>query len=238
MKLDILAFAAHPDDVELSCSATIAKHISKGFKVGIVDLTKGELGTRGTAETRKSESEAATQILGINAREQLDLGDGVFENNHETRLALIEMIRKYQPDIVLCNAPSDRHPDHGRAGKLEADACFFSGLAKIKTSHQGVEQEAWRPRVVYHYIQDYYLKPDFVVDVTEFVPIKMEAVKAFKTQFYDPNSSEPETPIAKKDFFDFILGRMKEMGREAGAEYAEGFICARYPAVDTLDVLK
>jgi bacillithiol biosynthesis deacetylase BshB1 len=224
--------------VELSCSATIAKHISKGFKVGIVDLTKGELGTRGTAETRKSESEAATQILGINAREQLDLGDGVFENNHETRLALIEMIRKYQPDIVLCNAPSDRHPDHGRAGKLEADACFFSGLAKIKTSHQGVEQEAWRPRVVYHYIQDYYLKPDFVVDVTEFVPIKMEAVKAFKTQFYDPNSSEPETPIAKKDFFDFILGRMKEMGREAGAEYAEGFICARYPAVDTLDVLK
>ena len=238
MKLDILAFAAHPDDVELSCSATIAKHISKGFKVGIVDLTKGELGTRGTAETRKSESEAATQILGINAREQLDLGDGVFENNHETRLALIEMIRKYQPDIVLCNAPSDRHPDHGRARKLEADACFFSGLAKIKTSHQGVEQEAWRPRVVYHYIQDYYLKPDFVVDITEFVPIKMEAVKAFKTQFYDPNSSEPETPIAKKDFFDFILGRMKEMGREVGAEYAEGFICARYPAVDTLDVLK
>lgn len=238
MKLDILAFAAHPDDVELACAATIAKHISKGFKIGIVDLTKGELGTRGTAETRKSESEAATKILGIHAREQLDLGDGVFENNHETRLALIEMIRKYQPDIVLCNAPSDRHPDHGRSAKLEADACFFSGLSKIKTYHQGVEQTAWRPRVVYHYIQDYYIKPDFVVDVTEFIDVKMEAVKAFKTQFYDPNSAEPETPIAKKDFFVFLLGRMKEMGREAGAEYAEGFICARYPAVETFDVLK
>jgi N-acetylglucosamine malate deacetylase 1 len=237
MKVDILAFAAHPDDVEISCSATIAKQISLGNKVAIVDFTRGELGTRGTAETRALESIEASGIMGIHARENLGFRDGFFVNDEAHLMKLIEMIRKYQPEIVLCNSPSDRHPDHGRAGKLVLDACFYAGLPKIATSIEGVAQQAWRPKACYQYIQDYYLDPDFVVDVTGFEQVKIEAVKAFKTQFYDPNSNEPETPIARKDFFDFLLGRMKEMGRPIGAEFAEGFIAPRFIGVDRLEQL-
>jgi N-acetylglucosamine malate deacetylase 1 len=237
MKVDILAFAAHPDDVEISCSATIAKQISLGNRVAIVDFTRGELGTRGTAETRASESLEASKILGIHARENLGFRDGFFVNDEEHLLKLIEMIRKYQPEIVLCNSPSDRHPDHGRAGKLVLDACFYAGLPKISTRIEGATQLAWRPKACYQYIQDYYLNPDFVVDVTGFEQVKIAVVKAFKTQFYDPNSSEPETPIARKDFFDFLLGRMKEMGRPIGAEFAEGFIAPRFIGVDRLERL-
>jgi N-acetylglucosamine malate deacetylase 1 len=237
MKVDILAFAAHPDDVEISCSATIAKQIFLGNKVAIVDFTRGELGTRGTAETRALESIEASAIMGIHARENLGFRDGFFVNDEAHLIKLIEMIRKYQPEIVLCNSPSDRHPDHGRAGKLVLDACFYAGLSKIATSIEGVAQQAWRPKACYQYIQDYYLDPDFVVDVTGFEQVKIEAVKAFKTQFYDPNSNEPETPIARKDFFDFLLGRMKEMGRPIGAEFAEGFIAPRFIGVDRLEKL-
>lgn len=237
MKVDILAFAAHPDDVEISCSATVAKQISLGNKVAIVDFTRGELGTRGTAETRAAESIDASKIMGIHARENLGFRDGFFVNDEEHLLKLVAMIRKYQPEIVLCNSPSDRHPDHGRAGKLAIDACFYAGLPKIVTHLEGVPQQAWRPKACYQYIQDYYLKPDFVVDVSGFEQVKIEAVKAFKTQFYDPNSTEPETPIARKDFFDFLLGRMKEMGRPIGAEFAEGFISPRFIGVDRLQQL-
>jgi N-acetylglucosamine malate deacetylase 1 len=238
MKVDILAFAAHPDDVEISCSATLAKQISLGNKVVVVDFTRGELGTRGTATTRAEESALATAIMGIHARENLGFRDGFFINDETHQRKVIEMIRKYQPEIVLCNAPSDRHPDHGRAGKLVADACFYSGLPKIITTLDAQPQSAWRPKAFYHYIQDYYLDPDFVLDVTGFEQVKIEAVKAFKTQFYDPNSTEPETPIARKDFFDFLLGRMKEMGRPIGAEYAEGFIAPRLIGVDRLENLR
>lgn len=237
MKVDILAFAAHPDDVEISCSATIAKQISLGNKVAIVDLTRGELGTRGTALTRAEESKAATEIMGVHARENLGFRDGFFTHDEAHLLRIVEMIRKYQPEILLCNSPSDRHPDHGRSSKLVADACFYAGLPKIETVLEGQSQVAWRPKTFYHYIQDYFLTPDFVVDVTGFEQVKIQAVKAFKTQFYDPNSKEPETPIARKDFFDFLLGRMKEMGRPIGAEFAEGFISPRYIGVDRLERL-
>lgn len=237
MKVQILAFAAHPDDVELSCAATLAKHVAMGMKVAVADFTKGELGTRGNADTRMQEAAAASEILGIHHRENLGFRDGFFMHDEPHLMKVVEVIRKYRPDIVLCNSPSDRHPDHGRAGKLAADACFLAGLPKIQTIQHGEKQEAWRPKACYHYIQDYYLEPDFVVDVTGYEQQKLESIKAYKTQFYDPNSNEPETPIARKDFFDFLLGRMKEFGRPIGAEYAEGFISARYIGVASLDTL-
>lgn len=231
MKVDILAFAAHPDDIELCCSATLCKHVDLGQKVAIVDLTRGELGTRGTAETRMVESAASSEILGIHYRENLGFRDGFFTHDETHLLELVKMLRKYQPDVVLCNAPSDRHPDHGRAGKLAADACFLSGLPKIQTTQDGEEQKAWRPKAVYHYIQDYFIHPDFVIDVTDYIDKKVESIKAFKTQFYDPESKEPTTPISGEDFFDYLLGRMKEMGRPIGAKYAEGFLKTRYLGV-------
>lgn len=237
MKVDILAFAAHPDDVEISCAATVAKHVALGKKIAMVDFTRGELGTRGSAEIRMQEAAAASEILGIHYRENLGFRDGFFSHDEAHLLKVVEMIRKYRPDMVLCNSPSDRHPDHGKAGKLTSDACFLAGLPKVLTTHEGVQQEAWRPKACYHYIQDYYLEPDFVVDVTGYEQIKLNAIKAYKTQFFDPNSNEPETPIARKDFFDFLLGRMKEFGRPIGAEYAEGFVSARYIGVSSLDAL-
>lgn len=237
MKVDILAFAAHPDDVEISCAATIAKHIALGKKIAFVDLTQGELGTRGNAQIRLQESAASSAILGIHARENLGFRDGFFVHDEQHLLKVINMIRKYQPEIVLCNSPTDRHPDHGKAGKLVADACFLSGLPKVVTHLDNHSQKAWRPKACYHYIQDYYIQPDFVVDVTGYEHIKLEAIKAFKTQFFDPESNEPETPIARKDFFDFLLGRMKEMGRPIGAEYGEGFVSARFIGVNALDDL-
>lgn len=237
MKVDILAFGAHPDDVEISCSATICKHIALGQKVAVVDLTQGELGTRGSAEERLIEAADSAKILGLTDRVNLGFRDGFFTHDEAHLLKLVRMIRKYQPEIVLANAVSDRHPDHGKAGKLIADACFLSGLKKIETSYDGEAQTHWRPKAVYHYIQDYYLKPDFVIDVTGFEQKKIESIKAFKTQFYDPTSAEPSTPISREDFFDFLLGRMKEYGRPIGVEYAEGFTSSRHIGVNKLDDL-
>ena len=234
MKLDILAFGAHPDDVELGCSGTIAKEIALGKKVGIIDLTLGELGTRGSIEIRKNESTKASEILGIIVRENLEMRDGFFMNNEEHQIKIIEKIRKYQPEIVLCNAINDRHIDHGKGSKLVSDACFLSGLLKIETYHNGQKQLLWRPKVVYHYIQWQPIEPDFVVDISEFIETKMEAVLAYKSQFFDPNSKEPVTPITSQNFLESIKYRAKDLGRLVGVEYAEGFTAERYLAVNSL----
>jgi N-acetylglucosamine malate deacetylase 1 len=238
MKLDILAFGAHPDDVELGCSGTIAKEVNLGKKVGIIDLTRGELGTRGSVETRNSESANASEILGVSVRENLDMRDGFFVNDEAHQLKVIQMIRKYQPEIVLCNAIDDRHIDHGKGSKLVSDACFLSGLRQIKTELNGENQEAWRPKVVYHYIQWKNIEPDFVVDISAFMETKMQSVLAYGSQFYDPKSNEPVTPIASKNFLDSIKYRAQDFGRLVGVEYAEGFTVERYLAVNSLSDLK
>lgn len=238
MKLDILAFGAHPDDVELGCSGTIAKEVSLGKKVGIIDLTRGELGTRGSVEIRNSESAKASEILGVVVRENLDMRDGFFVNDETHQLKVIEMIRKYQPEIVLCNAITDRHIDHGKGSKLVSDACFLSGLRQIKTELNGEAQEVWRPKVVYHYIQWQNIEPDFVVDISEFIGKKMESVLAYGSQFYDPNSKEPVSPITSKNFLDSVKYRAQDLGRLVGVEYAEGFTTERYLAVNSLGDLK
>ncbi|WP_127019184.1 bacillithiol biosynthesis deacetylase BshB1 [Flagellimonas beolgyonensis] len=236
MKLDILVFGAHPDDAELGAGATIAKEVSKGKKVGIVDLTRGELGTRGSAEIRDKEAANAAKILGIAVRENMEFADGFFVNDKDHQLELIKIIRKYRPEIVLCNAVDDRHIDHARGSKLVSDACFLSGLVKIDTKMDGddVWQEAWRPKVVYHYIQWKNLEPDFVVDVSGFIEKKTEAIMAYSSQFYDPNSDEPETPISSKNFTDSVNYRARDLGRIIGVEYAEGFTVERFVAVDSL----
>ncbi len=234
MKLDILAIGAHPDDVELGCGATIAKEISKGKKVGILDLTRGELGTRGTAITRKEEATTAAAILGVAVRENLGLADGFFQNDRSSQLKIIEVLRKYRPDIVLCNAIDDRHIDHGKGSKLTSDACFLSGLKKIETTHNGEIQEKWRPAFVYHYIQWKNIEPDVVVDVTGFIDKKCAAVFAYTTQFFDPNSTEGNTPISSQNFKDSITYRAQDLGRLIGTEHGEGFTVERYPAVDSL----
>jgi bacillithiol biosynthesis deacetylase BshB1 len=233
-KVDILAIGAHPDDVELSAGATVAKHVALGKRVAIVDLTEGELGSRGSVETRYSEADEAKNILGLSARVNLQMKDGFFEETEENLIRLIRQIRHFQPEIILANAKSDRHPDHGRAASLIARAAFLSGLRKIDTSFDETPQSCWRPKAVYHYIQDNYLIPDFVVDVTDYVDTKFDAIRAYKTQFYDPNSTEPVTPISGKEFFDYLRGRMLQFGRSIGAEYAEGFQVERIPGVDTL----
>ncbi|WP_435415220.1 bacillithiol biosynthesis deacetylase BshB1 [Polaribacter aestuariivivens] len=237
MKLDILAFGAHPDDVELGCGATIAKEVSLGKKVGIVDLTRGELGTRGSAEIRDVEAQNAAKILGVSVRENLAFADGFFINDKKHQIEIIKMIRKFQPEIVLCNAIDDRHIDHGKGSKLVSDACFLSGLMKIETELEGKQQEKWRPNKVYHYIQWKNIEPNFVVDITGFIDKKTEAVLAYKTQFYDPKSNEPETPITSKNFIDSINYRSRDLGRLIGVEYAEGFTTERYVAVENLDKL-
>ena len=237
MKLDILAFGAHPDDVELGCAGTIAKEVSLGKKVGIIDLTQGELGTRGSAELRKKEAAKAAEILGVSVRENLGFADGFFTNDKEHQLEIIKMLRKYQPEIVLCNAIDDRHIDHGKGSKLVSDACFLSGLKKIETDVDGEKQEKWRPKLVYHYIQWKNLKPDFVVDVTGFMDKKMDSVMAYSSQFFDPTSKEPQTPISSKNFTDSIEYRARDLGRLIGTEYAEGFTVERFVAVDSLDKL-
>ncbi|MFN5147550.1 MAG: bacillithiol biosynthesis deacetylase BshB1 [Flavobacteriia bacterium] len=234
MKLDILAFAAHPDDVELSCSGTLMKHIAAGKKVGIIDITRGELGSRGSHKTRSEEAVLASEILGIHVRKNLEMADGFFEVNEVNKRLIIEQIRRYQPTIVLANAIEDRHPDHGRASKLVSDACFLSGLSRVETIYEGQIQEAHRPKAVYHYIQDRYIKPDFVVDVTGYQDRIFESIKAYKTQFYDPDSTEPQTPISGEEFFDFIKGRMLQFGRPIGALYAEGFTVERTAGVNDL----
>lgn len=227
MKLDILAFAAHPDDVELAASGTLLAHIALGKKVGIVDLTRGELGTRGSAELRDKEALESSAILGLSIRENLGMRDGFFKNDEEHQVKVIEMVRKYQPDIVLCNSEFDRHIDHGRGGALVHDACFLSGLRKITTTHQNEEQEAWRPRATYHYIQDYYTKPDIIVDITPYYQTKLASIKAFSSQFYNPNSTDPETPISTADFWAFLEARARQFGRLINASYAEGFTVKR-----------
>jgi bacillithiol biosynthesis deacetylase BshB1 len=237
MKLDILAFGAHPDDIELGCGATIAKEVSLGKKVGIVDLTRGELGTRGSAELRIIEAENAAKIMGVGVRENLGFSDGFFINDKRHQLEVIKMIRKYQPDIVLCNAIDDRHIDHGKGSKLVSDACFLSGLVKIETEIEGMQQEKWRPKQVYHYIQWKNIVPDFVLDVSGFIDKKTAAVSAYSSQFYDPKSNEPESPITSKSFKESINYRARDLGRLIGVEYAEGFTSERYVAVENLDKL-
>jgi len=237
MKLDILAVGAHPDDVEMSCGATIAKEISLGKKVGILDLTRGELGTRGSAELRRKEAAKAAEILGVTVRENLELADGFFENNWENQLEVIRILRKYRPEIVLCNAIRDRHIDHGKGSKLVSDACFLGGLRKVETIFNGEKQLAWRPKHVYHYIQWIELEPDFVVDVSGFMEKKLEAVFAYKSQFYDASSEEPDTPISSLNTKESLSYRNRNLGRLIGTEYGEGYTVERHPAVRSLSDL-
>ncbi|MFN2262513.1 MAG: bacillithiol biosynthesis deacetylase BshB1 [Psychroflexus sp.] len=234
MKLDILAIGAHPDDVELSCSGTLAKEISRGKKIGILDLTRGELGTRGTAETRDAEAKSAAEILGVSVRKNLEFSDGFFTNNVAHQLEIIKIIRKYRPEIVFCNAIRDRHIDHGKGSQLVSDACFLSGLRKIETICQGNVQKEWRPKHVYHYIQWYDIEPDIVVDISGFMDKKIESVKAYKTQFYDEKNKAPDTPISSSNFFDSITYRARNLGRLIGTDYAEGFTVERHAAVDSI----
>jgi bacillithiol biosynthesis deacetylase BshB1 len=235
-KVDILAVGVHPDDVELSCSGTILKHQAEGKMIGLLDLTLGELGTRGNAALRTQEAMNAAEFLGTEFREQLNLGDGFFEHNKDSLIQIIEIIRYCQPEIVLCNAISDRHPDHGRAGKLTADACFFSGLAKIETTFRGEKQTHWRPKAVYHYIQDHQLTPDFVVDITPFMEQKIESMLLYKSQFYNEGYEKEElsTPISGKDFLDFMYAKARIFGRPIGVEFAEGFTVTRTIGVGNL----
>ena len=234
MKTDILAFGAHPDDVELGCSGTMIKMAAAGHVTGVVDLTAGELGTRGDSSTRLKEAESARQLMGASVRENLGMKDGFFENDEENRVLVARMIRKYRPRIVLCNAVSDRHPDHGRAAALVSDGCFISGLRRVEIREGDELLEPWRPVAVYHYIQDRYMKPDFIVDITGYFDAKMQAVMAFTSQFYNPGSSEPETPISSAHFLDFLKARCIEYGRLIGAEYGEGFIVERPIGVDDI----
>lgn len=238
MKLDILAFAAHPDDVELSCSGTLIKHIRAGYKAGIVDLTAGELGTRGSTAIRQQEAARASALLGISVRENLGLKDGLFNVDEPNRLEVVKMIRKYRPEIVLANAVRDRHPDHGRASKLVSEACFLSGLPKLVTELNGQVQQSWRPKAVYHYVQDYQLRPDLIVDISDFMEQRLEAIRAYASQFYDPSSGEPETAISSKQFMDLLRSRAMENGRLIGTDYGEAFMVERPPGVDDLMKLK
>lgn len=238
MKLDILAFGAHPDDVELGCSGTIAKEISLGKKVGVIDLTRGELGTRGTVADRDQEANDSSKILGLSVRENLNLRDGFFENNEVSKRLIIEVLRKYQPDIVLCNAIKDRHIDHGRGSQLVSEACFLSGLRKIETFFNDKLQETWRPKHVYHYIQWENINPDFVVDISDFIEKKIASVLAYKSQFYDSQRNEPLTPIATKNFQESISYRARDLGRLVGVEFAEGFTVERTIAIENLSKIK
>ena len=237
MKLDILAIGVHPDDIELSCSGTILKEIAAGKKVGVLDLTRGELGTRGSAEIRDKEAADAAKILKVKVRENLAFADGFFVNDKTHQLEVIKIIRKYQPTIVLCNAIDDRHIDHGKGSKLVSDACFLSGLRRIETKLEGNAQEAWRPKHVYHYIQWKNIEPDFAVDVTGFIDKKVEAVKAYSSQMFNPKSKEPISPITSKNFLDSVSYRARDLGRLIGVDYAEGFTTERFVAVDNLDKL-
>ena len=237
MKLDILAFGAHHDDVELACSGTLAKQKALGQRTGVVDLTRGELGTRGSAELRDKEAAAAAEILGLDVRKNLGFKDGFFLNDENHRLRVIEVIRTYQPDIVLTNAPSDRHPDHGRGYQLVNDACFLAGLSKIITKANGQLQQAWRPKLVLHYIQDKYFKPDVVIDISDFFETRMNSILAYQSQFHNPSSGEPETYISKPEFLDSLKTRQAEWGRLIGVKYAEGFLFSRITGISSLTSL-
>lgn len=236
-KVDILAIGAHPDDVELSAGGTIRKSTLNGKKVAIVDLTEGDLGSRGTVQTRYEEAANAAKILGVSYRENVRLADGFFEHDRESLIRLITKIRHFQPDIVLANAVSDRHPDHGRGSDFISRACFLAGLVKIETNREGVKQEKWRPRAVYHYMQDRYIKPDVVIDVSEYKEDKMKAILAYETQFYKEGAQGPQTPISGKDFIHFLEARMRQVGRDIGAEFGEGFTVERPIGVEDLTQL-
>jgi len=234
MKLDVLAFGAHPDDVELGAGGILAVHVAKGKKVGIIDLTRGEMGTRGTPELRDEEAKKAGQILGCIIRENLAFSDGKIPTDHQAQIKVAEVIRKYQPEVVLMNAPTDRHPDHGRASQLVEEACFLSGLHKLEVSSEYEELSPWRPKQMYKYLQFYNLEPNLIVDITSGFETKMAAVLAHKSQFFDPNSSEPETVIASKGFLDSVEARAMDWGRIIGAKYAEPLISVRHIGVENL----
>lgn len=237
MKIDVLAFGVHPDDVELSCSGTLLKEKSKNRTTGIIDLTRGELGSRGTAQTRDEEAAESAKILGVDVRENLEMADGFFKNDEENQLKIISVLRKYQPEIVICNAPEDRHPDHGRSASLVADAAFLSGLIKIKTSFNGEDQKPWRPKYVLNYIQDRYLKPDFVVDISDVFETKLKAIAAYKTQFYQPGSTGVQTYISSPEFMESVIYRYKMFGKMIGVDYAEGFISKKIIGLESLQSL-
>ncbi|MBV9962059.1 MAG: bacillithiol biosynthesis deacetylase BshB1 [Parafilimonas sp.] len=235
MKVNILAFGVHPDDVELGCSGTLIAAVAQGKKVAVIDLTRGELGTRGTAETRDKEAANAAKIMGVHARENLNMADGFFQNDEAHLKKVITAIRKYQPEIVLCNAPEDRHPDHGRSSKLVSDAAFLSGLIKIQTDHEGNKQEQWRPSYVFHYIQDRYLKPDFLFDISDHYDQKIKSVLCYTTQFNTTDTSEPQTYISTPDFLDVIKARALMFGKRIGVKYAEGYLTTKMIGVKSFD---
>jgi N-acetylglucosamine malate deacetylase 1 len=237
MKLDLLAYGVHPDDVELSCAGVLLVEKKNGKKAGIVDLTAGELGTRGTAETRQQEAKAAASILGVDIRENLGLADGFFQNIESSQRKVIESLRKFRPEIILCNAKHDRHPDHGRSASLVSDSAFLSGLSKVNTSIDGKAQEAWRPKYVFHYIQDRFVKPDFVVDISDVFDKKLEAIKAYTTQFFNGDESGPQTYISTPDFLESVVYRHKMFGKMIGVKYAEGFITDKMIGVRDFDAL-
>lgn len=234
MKIDLLAIVAHPDDAELCCAGTLLKHKALGYTTGIIDLTRGEMGSRGTAETRKNEAEKSSQILGLSARSNLDLGDAKFANSFENIIKIVEQIRHFQPEIVLTNTLSDRHPDHARAAKLVAESCFYSGLLKIETQWENKTQQKWRPKQIWHMIQDHYHSPDILIDITEQWATKRKSIQAFSSQFYQKNDQEPKTPISGKDFWDFLEARAREFGRPISAEFAEGFLKSRNFGINNL----
>ncbi len=239
MKLDILAIAAHPDDVEISASGTVIRHINLGYRAGIIDLTRGELGTRGNEEIRMKEAGEAAKIVGFEIRENLGLSDGFFSNHKDDLLKLVQAIRTYRPEILLANAIDDRHPDHPKAAAFVREGAFLAGLSKIDTfDKRGNTQERWRPKAIYHYIQDYQLHPDLVVDITPYFEQKMKSMLAFRSQFYDPGSAEPDSPISGKDFLDFIEAKARIFGRYIGVDYAEGFNVQRPAGVDDLMALR
>lgn len=236
MKLDLLAFGAHPDDIELSCCGTLLVEKKKGKKVGIIDLTRGELGTRGTAQTREKEAEDSAKILEVDIRDNLDMSDAFFRNDEDHQRKIITVLRKYKPEIILCNAPDDRHPDHGRAAKLVADAAFLSGLRKIETFDKKNKQEIWKPKYVFNYIQDQYITPSFVIDISEVIEKKLEAIKAFKTQFFtSEKNNEPQTYISTPEFLESIINRSKMFGKMIGVKHAEGFISKKMIGVGAFD---
>ena len=239
MKLDLLAFGVHPDDIELSCAGTLLVEKKKGKRVGIIDLTRGELGTRGTAETRKEEAENSSKILGVDIRGNLEMADAFFKNDEENQRKIISILRKYQPEIILCNSTDDRHPDHGRSAKLVSDSCFLSGLRKIDTFDGNVRQEMWKPKYIFNYIQDTYITPSFVVDISDVIEKKIEAIRAFKTQFFtgSGNDDEPQTYISTPEFLESVINRSKMFGKMVGVNHAEGFISKKIIGISSFDAL-
>lgn len=237
MKLDVLAFGSHPDDVELGCSGTLINEVNRGKKVGVIDLTQGELGTRGTIDTRYQEAADAARIMGVAVRENLKMRDGFFKNDEEHQMQVVRVLRKYQPEIVIANILEDRHPDHGRGGSLLYDACFLSGLRQVKTFEEGKAQEKWRPKMLLHYIQDRFYEPDILLDITKVWEQRMQAIKAYKTQFYDPNSSEPQSYLSNPEFIEALSARARLLGKRIGVQYAEGFLSKKNIGIRDLDCL-